>query len=45
VGGESSSDGREGGARLWKVFGDVRPGEGRHVALFGLQIFLLLTAY
>jgi hypothetical protein len=27
------------------IFGDVRAGEGRHVALFGLQIFLLLTAY
>jgi AAA family ATP:ADP antiporter len=34
-----------GGARLWKLFGDVRAGEERHVALFGLQIFLLLTAY
>jgi AAA family ATP:ADP antiporter len=31
--------------RLLRVFGDVRAGEGRRVALFGLQIFLLLTAY
>jgi AAA family ATP:ADP antiporter len=30
---------------LWLVFGDVRRGEGSRVALFGLQIFLLLTAY
>ena len=32
-------------ARLWRIVGDVRDGEGRRVALFGLQIFLLLTAY
>jgi AAA family ATP:ADP antiporter len=32
-------------ARLWRVVGDVRAGEGRRVSLFGLQIFLLLTAY
>jgi len=32
-------------ARLWRVVGDVRGGEGRRVGLFGLQIFLLLTAY
>jgi AAA family ATP:ADP antiporter len=31
--------------RWFRIFGDVRAGEGRHVALFGLQIFLLLTAY
>ena len=31
--------------RLLRIFGDVRAGEGRRVALFGLQIFLLLTAY
>jgi ATP:ADP antiporter, AAA family len=31
--------------RLFRIFGDVRAGEGRHVVLFGLQIFLLLTAY
>jgi ATP:ADP antiporter, AAA family len=30
---------------LLRLFGDVRAGEGRRVALFGLQIFLLLTAY
>jgi AAA family ATP:ADP antiporter len=30
---------------LWRIFGDVRPGEGGRVALLGLQIFLLLTAY
>jgi ATP:ADP antiporter, AAA family len=28
-----------------RIFGDVRVGEGRRVGLFGLQIFLLLTAY
>jgi AAA family ATP:ADP antiporter len=28
-----------------RMFGDVRAGEGRGVVLFGLQIFLLLTAY
>ena len=32
-------------ARLWRIVGDVRSGEGRRVALFGFQIFLLLTAY
>src|SRR5206468_12964193 len=32
-------------ARLWRILGDVRAGEGRRVSLFGLQIFLLLTAY
>ena len=32
-------------ARLWRIVGDVRSGEGRRVALLGLQIFLLLTAY
>jgi AAA family ATP:ADP antiporter len=32
-------------ARLWRIVGDVRSGEGGRVALFGLQIFLLLTAY
>jgi AAA family ATP:ADP antiporter len=32
-------------ARAWRIVGDVRAGEGRRVALFGLQIFLLLTAY
>jgi AAA family ATP:ADP antiporter len=32
-------------ARLWRIVGDVRAGEGRRVSLFGLQIFLLLTAY
>jgi AAA family ATP:ADP antiporter len=32
-------------ARWWRIVGDVRAGEGRRVALFGLQIFLLLTAY
>jgi len=32
-------------ARLWRIVGDVRSGEGRGVAMFGLQIFLLLTAY
>jgi len=31
--------------RWFRIFGDVRAGEGRQVALFGLQIFLLLTAY
>ena len=31
--------------RAWRIVGDVRVGEGRRVALFGLQIFLLLTAY
>jgi AAA family ATP:ADP antiporter len=31
--------------RVLRIFGDVRAGEGRRVALFGLQIFLLLTAY
>jgi ATP:ADP antiporter, AAA family len=31
--------------RWFLIFGDVRAGEGRHVMLFGLQIFLLLTAY
>jgi ATP:ADP antiporter, AAA family len=31
--------------RLLRIFGDVRAGEGRRVVLFGLQIFLLLTAY
>lgn len=31
--------------RLWRIFGDVRPGEGGRVALMGLQVFLLLTAY
>jgi ATP:ADP antiporter, AAA family len=31
--------------RWFRIFGDVRAGEGRHVLLFGLQIFLLLTAY
>ena len=31
--------------RFLRIFGDVRVGEGRRVALFGLQIFLLLTAY
>ena len=31
--------------KLWRVFGDVRPGEGARVALLRLQIFLLLTAY
>jgi len=31
--------------RWFRIFGDVRAGEGRHVVLFGLQIFLLLTAY
>ena len=31
--------------RWFRVFGDVRAGEGGHVVLFGLQIFLLLTAY
>jgi ATP:ADP antiporter, AAA family len=31
--------------RWFRIFGDVRAGEGGHVVLFGLQIFLLLTAY
>ena len=31
--------------RFLRIFGDVRVGEGRRVGLFGLQIFLLLTAY
>jgi AAA family ATP:ADP antiporter len=31
--------------RWFRIFGDVRAGEGRAVLLFGLQIFLLLTAY
>jgi AAA family ATP:ADP antiporter len=33
------------GAKFWRVFGDVRAGEGSRVALLGLQVFLLLTAY
>jgi AAA family ATP:ADP antiporter len=34
-----------GASRFWRIFGDVRRGEGARVALLGLQIFLLLTAY
>jgi ATP:ADP antiporter, AAA family len=40
-----TTDGRRAANRLVAIFGDVRAGEGRRVALFGLQIFLLLTAY
>jgi AAA family ATP:ADP antiporter len=33
------------GQRALRLFGDVRAGEGARVLLFGLQIFLLLSAY
>jgi hypothetical protein len=31
--------------RLMRLFGDVRPGEGRRVLLLLSNIFLLLVAY
>src|SRR5437762_3142118 len=41
----SDSEGRGRGVGFWRIFGDVRRGEGTRVALLGLQIFLLLSAY
>jgi AAA family ATP:ADP antiporter len=40
-----TSDRPQPGARFWRVFGDVHPGEGPRVVLLALQVFLLLTAY
>ena len=45
VAGGSDFERRGDGVRFWRIFGDVRRGEGRRVALLGLQIFLLLNAY
>jgi AAA family ATP:ADP antiporter len=41
----ADSERRGRGIGFWRIFGDVRRGEGTRVALLGLQIFLLLSAY
>jgi AAA family ATP:ADP antiporter len=45
VAAKSDSDRPQPERRLRRLFWDVRAGEGLWVTLFGLQIFLLLTAY